>query len=64
MSIIKKLDLDGYIESFEQFLARVKPVAMEGDVNLHYRHIKALSSVEFPEPKSVPNLDGQLARVR
>ena len=64
MSIIKKLDLDGYIESFEQFLARIKPVAMEGDVNLHYRHIKALSSVEFPEPKSVPNLDGQLARVR
>ena len=64
MSIVKKLDLDGYIENFERFLARVKPVPMEGDVNQHYRYIKALSSIEFPEPKSVPNLDGALARVR
>jgi DNA mismatch repair protein MutS2 len=64
MSIIKKLDLDGYILEFEKFLARVKPVIMQGDVNQHFRYIKALSSVDFPEPKSVPNLDNELARVK
>jgi len=63
-TIIQKLDLDGYISLFEQFLARVKPVAMQGDVNQHYRHIKALSSLQFPEPKQVPNLDGELARIK
>lgn len=62
--IIQKLDLDGYIQQFEQFFARVKPVAMQGDVNQHYRHIKALSTLQFPEPKEVPNLDGQLNRIR
>ncbi|MEA3418280.1 MAG: endonuclease MutS2 [Campylobacterota bacterium] len=63
-NIIQKLDLDGYIQQFEQFFARVKPVAMQGDVNQHYRHIKALSSLQFPEPKEVPNLDGQLNRIK
>jgi len=63
-TIIQKLDLDGYIHQFEQFFARVKPVAMHGDVNQHYRHIKALSTLQFPEPKEVPSLDGQLARIK
>ena len=63
-TIIQKLDLDGYIHQFEQFFARVKPVAMHGDVNQHYRHIKALSALQFPEPKEVPNLDGQLNRIK
>ena len=63
-TLIQKLDLDGYIAQFEQFFARLKPVAMQGDVNQHYRHIKALSTVQFPEPKEVPNLDGQLARIK
>jgi len=63
-SIIQKLDLDGYIERFQHFFARVKPVAMHGDVNQHFRHIKALSSTQFPQPKEVPNLDGMLARIR
>ncbi|MEA3492329.1 MAG: endonuclease MutS2 [Campylobacterota bacterium] len=63
-TIIEKLDLDDYIQHFEQFFARVKPVAMHGDVNQHYRYIKALSSVQYPEPKEVPDLDGQLARIR
>ncbi len=62
--IIQKLDLDGYIHQFEQFFARVKPVAMQGDVNQHYRHIKALSTLQFPEPKEVPDLDGQLNRIK
>ena len=37
---------------------------MQGDANQHYRHIKALSTLQFPEPKEVPDLDGQLNRIR
>ena len=63
-SIIQKLDLDGYIEQFKHFLAREKPVAMMGDINQHYRYIKALSTVQFPSPKQVPNLDRELNLVK
>ncbi len=63
-SIIQKLDLDGYIHQFKQFLAREKPVAMMGDINQHYRYIQALSKVQFPTPSSVPNLDKELARIK
>jgi len=63
-SIIQKLDLDRYIEQFKTFLARVKPVEMQGDINQHYRYIQALSRVQFPQPKVVPNLDNELARIK
>ena len=63
-SIIQKLDLDGYISQFKQFLARKKLVAMQGDINQHYRYIQALSKVQFPPPKQVPNLDNELARIK
>lgn len=59
-SIIQKLDLDGYIEQFQTFLARKKPVAMMGDINQHFRYIQALSNTQFPPPKPVPNLDREL----
>ncbi len=63
-SIIQKLDLDRYVSQFKQFLAREKPVAMQGDINQHYRYIQALSKVQFPLPKQVPNLDNELARIK
>ncbi|HIP29146.1 MAG TPA: endonuclease MutS2, partial [Sulfurovum sp.] len=63
-SIIQKLDLDRYILQFQTFLAREKPVAMHGDINQHYRYIQALSRVQFPQPKIVPNLDKQLGRIK
>jgi DNA mismatch repair protein MutS2 len=63
-SIIQKLDLDGYVKQFQTFLAREKPVAMQGDINQHYRYIKALSKVQFPTPFVVPNLDHELARIQ
>ncbi len=63
-SIIQKLDLDGYIEQFKTFLAREKPVSMQGDINQHYRYIQALSHLQFPQPKAVPNLDNELARIK
>ncbi len=58
--IISKLDLQEYITHFEQFLARPKPLFIEGDVNLHYQFIHKLSSLEFKAPKEVQNLDSQL----
>jgi len=63
-SIIQKLDLDGYIQQFKQFFAREKPVAMQGDINQHYRYIQALSKVQFPQPKEVPNLDRELSLIK
>lgn len=59
-SIIQKLDLDGYIARFKQFFAREKSVVMMGDINQHYRYIKALSTVQFPPPYDVPNLDREI----
>jgi len=63
-TIIQKLDLDGYIQQFQKFLAREKPVAMMGDINQHYRYIQALSNVQFPQPKPVPNLDRELNLIK
>jgi len=63
-SIIQKLDLDVYVAQFKTFLARDKPVAMMGDINQHYRYIQALSKVQFPLPKAVPNLDRELNLIK
>ncbi len=63
-TIIQKLDLDGYIQQFQKFLAREKPVAMMGDINQHYRYIQALSKVQFPIPNAVPNLDRELNLIK
>ena len=58
------MDLDGYIEQFQKFLAREKPVAMMGDINQHYRYIQALSKVQFPSPNPVPNLERELNLIK
>ncbi|MFT7823586.1 MAG: endonuclease MutS2 [Sulfurimonas sp.] len=63
-SIIQKLDLDGYIAQFKHFFAREKPVVMQGDINQHFRYIRALSGVEFPPPKGVKNLDRELNLIK
>ncbi|WP_414717460.1 endonuclease MutS2 [Sulfurovum sp.] len=63
-TIIQKLDLDGYIQQFQKFLAREKPVAMMGDINQHYRYIQALSRVQFPQPRPVPDLDRELNLIK
>ncbi len=64
VSLIDKLDLSGYIEAFSQFFARPKPVMMEGDVHQHIRYIRALETLDFPEPPEVEPLEGALARLR
>jgi DNA mismatch repair protein MutS2 len=63
-SLIQKLDLDGYIERFSSYLARAKTVAMQGDVNQHYRYIEALQATELKPLPELPPLKNQLARLQ
>jgi len=63
-SIVQKLDLDEYIRQFKQFFSREKSVVMLGDINQHFRYIKALSSVQFPPPKTVPDLERELNLIK
>ncbi|HHD81234.1 MAG TPA: endonuclease MutS2 [Campylobacterales bacterium] len=63
-TIIQKLDLDNFITNFKNFYARDKSIEMMGDINQHYRYISALSTVEFPTTKDVPNLDNELNRIK
>jgi DNA mismatch repair protein MutS2 len=58
--IISKLDLIEYIDNFKNFLAREKPLFMEGDISLHFKFIQKISKVDFKAPKEVTNLDSQL----
>ncbi len=62
--IIQKLDLEGYIESFERFFARSKEIAMQGDIHQHHRYIKALSLAQFPPISEVPHLGDALERIK
>ncbi len=63
-SIVSKLDLQDFIATYEQFLARPKPLFMEGDANIHYKFIQKLSKLEFKAPPEVPVLDTQLAYLK
>ncbi len=58
--ILSKLDLSEFIATYEHFLARPKPLFMEGDVNLHFRFIKKISPTDFSPPKEVEKLDTSL----
>ncbi len=62
--LVSKLDLTDFIDSFYAFLAREKPLYMEGDINLHYRFINEISKLSFSAPKSVKNLDTELMHLK
>nr|MCH9813369.1 endonuclease MutS2 [Campylobacterota bacterium] len=59
-ALISKLDLVDFLDHFKSFLAREKPLFMEGDAGLHFRFMEKLSAIEFKAPKEVENLDTQL----
>ena len=59
-TLTQKLDLDTFISNFQNFYAREKSIEMMGDINQHHRYIQALSAVQFPPIKEVPNLDQEL----
>ncbi len=55
-SIINKLDLENYIDSFKKFYARDKDIKLNGDITRHYKYIKSLSKIDFPEIKEVEEI--------
>ncbi len=63
-TITQKLDLDTFINNFKSFYARDKAIEMMGDINQHHRYIQALSKVQFPPIKEVPNLDRELNLIK
>ena len=62
--ILKKLDLQDYIENFQKHLARNKPIHMEGDINLHHRLINELSRFDIKAPNEVENIDWALMHIQ
>ncbi|KIM10495.1 MAG: hypothetical protein KU37_09305 [Sulfuricurvum sp. PC08-66] len=62
--IIDKLDLSGYVREFEHFLARPKPLFLEGDQQLHGTMIRLMESIDFTPPKAVVPLDDAIARLK
>lgn len=61
--LLHTLDLSEYIAKFNSYLAREKPLFMQGDGRLHYEKILELSNVEFKEPQEIANLDDALIRL-
>ncbi len=62
--IFKKLDLLDYIESFKKHFSRAKEPILEGDINIHFKLIKELSSYEFKQPPQVTSLDNAFMRIQ
>ena len=61
--ISKKLDLSEHINNLSSFFARQKSPILEGDINIHYKFIKALDDVELIELPLMPNLDSELLKL-
>ncbi len=59
-SLLARLDLVDFVHEYEQFLARPKPLFMEGDSNLHFKFIQKLSAIDFKAPPEVKKVDEAL----
>lgn len=65
IELLSKLDLADYAKSFEYYLAREKPLFMQGDIHLHFKHINELLTYTSIKPvPSVINLDTPLAHLQ
>ncbi len=62
-NLAQKLDLNEYIKSFSSFFARSKPVALQGDIHIHHRFLKAIFKVDIPQAPKIPELDDRLMRL-
>ena len=62
--ILKKLDLNDYIESFSNFFARKKSIILEGDINLHHKLINELGKFDVKAPDEVANIDNALMHIQ
>lgn len=62
--LIRKLDLEEFLKSYEGFLARPKELFVEGDSKTHLKFISELEKIIFTPPKEVKNLDSALALLK
>jgi len=62
--LLSKLDLEDFTKSFYGYLARPKPLFMQGDSKIHYKFIKELIQItNIKAPMDVENLDIPLAHL-
>ena len=52
--LFSKLDLSDYAHNFQSFLARPKPLFLEGDIGVHYRLIAELE--KYDGIKTLPQM--------
>ena len=62
--LISKLDLLEFINNFNFFLARDKPLFIGGDINIHHKFIKELENYNFTTPSQVSNLTQKLTHIK
>ncbi len=52
----KKLDIKDFLDRFRSFLAREKPLHLEGDIHIHFQLMNELKTYQFKAPPKVANL--------
>ncbi len=62
--MIKKLDLEEYIQNLKNLFSRDKDFILEGDINVHLRYIKKLEKYDYNNPPIIKNLDDALNRIK
>lgn len=62
--IITKLDLEDFIDSFEEFFARAKPIYLQGDKSVFINFIKELDTIVFTPPPKIRNLDTPILHLK
>ena len=61
--IFLKLELGEYLDKFNSFLARQKPLFLQGDSKIHFENISELSKYDFKAPDEIKELDDALMRL-
>ncbi|WP_456470622.1 endonuclease MutS2 [Caminibacter sp.] len=62
--MIKKLDLNDYIEKLYNLYAREKEYFIEGDIRKNYEYLQKLSNKDFKAPPLVKHLDREIMHLK
>ncbi len=62
--MIKKLDLQDYINKLSALFAREKSHILQGDIRKNFEYIKKLSNKDFKAPPQLKNLDTELMHLK
>ncbi len=62
--LIRKLDLDTYLEQFQAFLARPKPIYLEGDIAHYVALLKDLEHIEFTPPLVIEDVQKDIVHLK